>query len=627
METSLADMAALAQAVRRLEVEAGRDPTIPETRTVDTMRQQLRSRFADYKAPTMTVSEFDAFAKDSVLLEMQAAAERRQMRVLNGQPDDDSEIQFWKSLKQFVSKEKKVAYRFDFDTRNYNREDPLVYSYDVELKDFEQDIAFFEDTNTVSLPLTLKSMLESAEKKGLDHEQLADLFFLLIKKYYPTSLGSAYPKHQDKKAADLYNLLVERIDPQQELNKAELARQKITRKVEESIFVPMESLRSINLQIIAMTTLDMEVKKGEKRAQKLALNQLKDFVSKQTYKRVQKWAEQKLTEEGEPNFMQTLEKVDELERYYPEEKPTTALQFAGKEKADPVNMMLNNVEGERRKERERRGERTPRESYRDADTNWTRSGTYNKKGGDRRRGDRSYSRSQSSQSRERRGYEKGDRRRRFDQDKREGDRRRRDFSGNRRSSSFGRSFSRGREGERRSSGNRERRGRVNSFERSFSRDRSAGGYSRDRNFRERSFSRGRGNYQARDSRSNFRERSTSGGFNRNRSFSRPRSMERRTRYGERSRERYSRSPSQTREKTCIRCSSAGHLGADCHRYRRRSEYPCRLCKEKRNLLLFHPERYCLFETSSSYRSPTPETREARIAYLKKKGSYKAVVKN
>ena len=157
--------------------------------------------------------------------------------------------------------------------------------------------------------------------------------------------------------------------------------------------------------------------------------------------------------------------------------------------------------------------------------------------------------------------------------------------------------------------------------------RSEGGYSRDRNFRERSFSRDRGNYQARDSRSNFRERSTSGGFNRNRSFSRPRSMERRTRYGERSRERYSRSPSQTREKTCIRCSSAGHLGADCHRYRRRSEYPCRLCKEKRNLLLFHPERYCLFETSSSYRSPTPETREARISYLKKKGSYKAVVKN
>ena len=254
------------------------------------------------------------------------------MRMINGEPDDDSEIQFWKSLKQFVSKEKKVAYRFDFNTRNYNREKPLAYSYEVELKDFEQDIAFFEDTNTVSLPLTLKSVLESAEKKGLDHEQLADLFFMLIKKYFPTSLGSAYPKHQDKKAVDLFNLLVERIDPQQELNKAELARQKITRKVEESIFVPMESLRSINLQIIAMTTLDMEVKKGEKRAQKLALNQLKDFVSKQTYKRVQKWAEQKLTEEGEPAFMQTLEKVDELERYYPEEKPTTALQFAEKKK-------------------------------------------------------------------------------------------------------------------------------------------------------------------------------------------------------------------------------------------------------------------------------------------------------
>ena len=155
METSLADMAALAQAVRRLEVDAGRDPTIPETRTVDTMRQQLRNRFADYQAPDMTVSEFDALAKDSVLIEMRSAAERRQMRMLNGEPDDDSEIQFWKSLKQFVSKEKKVAYRFDFNTRNYNREKPLAYSYEVELKDFEQDIAFFEDTNTVSLPLNL----------------------------------------------------------------------------------------------------------------------------------------------------------------------------------------------------------------------------------------------------------------------------------------------------------------------------------------------------------------------------------------------------------------------------------------------------------------------------------------
>ena len=54
---------------------------------------------------------------------------------------------------------------------------------------------------------------------------------------------------------------------------------------------------------------------------------------------------------------------------------------------------------------------------------------------------------------------------------------------------------------------------------------------------------------------------------------------------------------------CAKCASNTHKSADCKRYPFFYETFCRHCKE-RDLLLYHPESLCRFQ-SSRYRTPRP----------------------
>ena len=79
----------------------------------------------------------------------------------------------------------------------------------------------------------------------------------------------------------------------------------------------------------------------------------------------------------------------------------------------------------------------------------------------------------------------------------------------------------------------------------------------------------------------------------------------------------SKSPRETG--ACVRCGYQGHRGESCFRFSSATTKYCPICLE-RGFKLFHDPFLCNRTSRSSYRSPTPNTREQRIKYLEEKNA-------
>ena len=76
-----------------------------------------------------------------------------------------------------------------------------------------------------------------------------------------------------------------------------------------------------------------------------------------------------------------------------------------------------------------------------------------------------------------------------------------------------------------------------------------------------------------------------------------------------------RSKSPRDDGACVRCGYQGHRGEQCFRFSQPTQTYCPICLDK-GFKLFHDPFICNRTSRSSYKSPTPETRNERIKYLK-----------
>ena len=76
-----------------------------------------------------------------------------------------------------------------------------------------------------------------------------------------------------------------------------------------------------------------------------------------------------------------------------------------------------------------------------------------------------------------------------------------------------------------------------------------------------------------------------------------------------------RSKSPREDGACVRCGYQGHHGAQCFRFSQPTNTYCPICLSK-GFKLLHDPFVCNRTSRSSYRTPTPETRNERIKYLK-----------
>ena len=80
------------------------DITSHPVKTVSTLKDQLRSRYVEYKLPWMSLTSYDCHVKQNIKRLIADAKERNNLLRLWGRPANNSNEEFWKSQKTFTVK-------------------------------------------------------------------------------------------------------------------------------------------------------------------------------------------------------------------------------------------------------------------------------------------------------------------------------------------------------------------------------------------------------------------------------------------------------------------------------------------------------------------------------------------
>lgn len=543
--------------------------------TATRLKENLMQDFDNYVYPQYTRAEYSQVANAAVQRKLRQARERELQERAQGNEVNQAGVDYWKANRQWTLSQDGATYGYDFQMERYNTERPLAFDGEVELKEYYDMIEYFSTSQSMSLPGTLRNLLNEAQRRGLDNLKLASLLYKFLEKYFPDQKTSALHFNRLRQVRELFGLAVELVNPEAEMDKIKKARSQLTRKVGDSISTVMYQVKSLCYQEIQLTTAGLDPVALERKSSELSQLSFKDFVTKETWALYSDYVYRRLTQNVATDLREGIRKIEAIEQDNTTFRPLVPLSIRSNKVLDPQSLRINKLEAGKP------GDWKSRSS--------SPSGSGERKGRDFDKS-RKFSDKNSEKGRYSRQGSGGDRR-----DQRGRSPVGRGFFGNRKSSSESFRSSRSRSWnkpyENKSGGTRSpspgggRFGRRGGSSPGFRRQSGGRDQSRGRQ-RDRSWSLGVSKKPD--------DRNSSG----RRSFSSPKSP--RT-FGSRA-----KTPERGQ---CYRCMG-GHLGRDCVRYPEATESPCSHC-ENRGIRLYHKPELCRFR-KSEYRTPSPRTRENRL---------------
>ena len=564
--------------LNRLEVAnnlGGTRDYVP-VQTSTRLKEALTREFQEYKLPRYTRAAYAEMALLKAKRKLAQAKELESHRRLMNDPTSTADVEYWKQNRSWTVAMDGAVYPYDFEEEKFDTTEPLAFDGEVKLSEFKDSIEYFVDSQTMSLPGTLRSLKSEAERRGFDYTAFGKLLHQFIMEHYPAQKIASFHCIKNNDTPGLWQLLVELISPEAEKSKIRAARASIVRKPSDNISTVMHKIRSLAYQEIGVTNPGISRETLDTKSYKLAQHNLKDFISEECWSHYEAWVYQRLTMNLETSFTDAIRKVESLEEENPSLKPTTTLHIKEKQ-IDPQSLSWQvnfaRTGSSSFSTRRPRGDRSGKSAGFQS-TNKSRSVSP--------AGSRGRSTSNDSRKEYKDNYRNN----------------RRPFSGREsRSPSKFASQSPDRSNRRNryqgGNGSRDRRDKAGfrSPRFSSSRDRRDRGERKDNRY---------GGRQSGSDRP--RDRSwSSGARNTNRGFSG------RNRFGSgRDERRSSRDRSNSRDlydDPCVRCNSRRHRASSCPRYDR-SDHVCKLCS-KRGLRLYHEDSECRFSKSSDYRTPSP----------------------
>ena len=564
-------------------------------KTATRLKEELTTLYDQYVFPLYTRAMYSQRALVQAKRKLQIARQREIQEAAQGRATNNADIDFWKANRQYIIQQNGASYGYDFNEERYDTDRPLSFDGEVDLNQFQQQIEYFSDTDSLSLPGTLRNILQEAQRRGFDAQNLGELLHKFVGKYFPDQKIASLHFCKTKDFRSLFLLLVEQVDPENEGLKIKQARSQLSRRQGENLSTVIFRLQSLCYQELQLCSNGMDPITTERKSCELAQLSFKDFVTREVWAIYDSWVYTRLSQNKTTGMREGLRKIDSIEKEHPEMKPQGPLSIKSAKILDPQSLSvgITKVEAEVQNK-----------------TSWPRSRSSsvdNSRSKGRRFDGRNNSQKAGSNNDFRRGkpQEGSSRSRPFSRPQGRDDRGRSTEKARNpfRSGTPGpaRESFRGRSRDNPRESFRDRRESSGSFSRSGSRDRTGsprfrgersparyqrGGRDRPRDQRDRSWSLGRSGSQERG-RKTFRRSSAEASP---RSFKRGRS----------------RTPERGQ---CFRCLG-GHLGKDCVRYPQSTETPCFHC-EKRGIRLYHRPEECRFRRESTYRTPSPRTREAR----------------
>ena len=298
--------------IRRLQKERGEQESVATLRTPTTLKNSLLDQMKAYELPWGSVSDYLEYQRLETSKLRRIITEKKNDYAARGWAFNDTTLEDLKEDKKPLCEDKDITKGWNYAKRTWF-EKPIVYQKEVELSKFQSEIEFFGDSSLISLPGTLKKLLEAAQKKGLDFPLLSQLLFLFIQKYFTELLSAAYQYRSDDDAYKLFSLLVERIDLEEEKAKINKAKKTICRNVDDHISEVMNKVKSLACQLLLITSPQLPLEKRQHRAGAMALMDMESFVSEKCWKKYKDFTSQRMSNGQFTDFTTAIRHIAKLE--------------------------------------------------------------------------------------------------------------------------------------------------------------------------------------------------------------------------------------------------------------------------------------------------------------------------
>ena len=159
--------------------------------TATKLKEELTGVFDRYRLPLYSKTEYAQIAFNEAKRKLDNARRLDFQRRPDGQGPVSADIDFWKMNKVWTVNQDNATYAYDFNTETFNVDQPLCFDGEIRLSEYRDKVEYFSDSTCLSLPGTLRNLLAEAERRGLNHRDLAILLHQFIGEYYPEQKTSA----------------------------------------------------------------------------------------------------------------------------------------------------------------------------------------------------------------------------------------------------------------------------------------------------------------------------------------------------------------------------------------------------------------------------------------------------
>ena len=308
------------EAVRELRAQAGLQDNqaskLPEFKTLNSIKASIYKLYDDYQLPLCDSISFSEQATLIIARLRRQAQERKAFQEANGEEffDATEDLRYQKNI---IRTEGEITRGYDFFEKKYFSR-PLKYQKEVSLDNFETELEMYLNNGgsekIVSLPGSISKLIKASEKRGLSLDQVSELLFQFIQKYQQDLISSAIKIRSENNAFAMLQLLVERIDCDEEKNRIISCKSSVYREVGENVSVVLSKIKSLNHQLLSITNPSMEASRLESKAEEITITEVENFVSAPAFVKYKRYCRDKLTDGEQVTFKKTIRKLQSIEQ-------------------------------------------------------------------------------------------------------------------------------------------------------------------------------------------------------------------------------------------------------------------------------------------------------------------------
>ena len=306
-----ANAATLEDVVKFLQTTQGYKPdvSVKKIQSVDSVKDQLKSRFQSYRCPSWTKETHSVYIKAG--LDM-LAREAHVKKLLD--PDYFDENQMLLKRKEWTVSEDNILKGFDFATRQYFP-DPMQFDKTVTWDMVSHLVESYPESKTINLVSTLTRLIEWGEQHGLNKRtQFSTVLMMLINNHVPELRESTQPFYSNSNSEEMFVALVESINPEREKRKLIEMKNRIIRAKEEDITIVTNRVRSLCLQIANITKPGASYEEKQIIAATMTKNDIPNFITTTCKTKYLAWLSDEQANGNSPTLTECQRKIQDLER-------------------------------------------------------------------------------------------------------------------------------------------------------------------------------------------------------------------------------------------------------------------------------------------------------------------------